>query len=233
MRRFALVTLALAVGLAVATAALAGPKDPRLHRRAADVKRAKTLTMKLRDLPAGFSDKGRQRNSSGPTPDLPCAEPNLHDLVMTADVSSHRFARSRAASFAEAESEATFFRRAGEAQKAVAVMTSPKIGRCVKKYVVQSASKTTHGAMKIVSVRLVPLSARKGDMRTRIWDMFLTFRTQGLLFHDELVLAYYRRGRVLSFVMLNSLNGLTEREAKSISKSLTRRLERLPGSVVR
>ena len=47
------------------------------------------------------------------------------------------------------------------------------------------------------------------------------------------MLAYFRRCRVLSFVMLNSLNGLTDREAKRISASLTRRLEQLPESVVR
>lgn len=233
VRRTALLALLTITALAVAAVAFAGPKDPRLQRRPADVRRAKTLILKLRDLPDGFVDKGRQRNASGPTPDLPCAQPNLHALVMTADADSHQFARSRTASFAEATSEATFFPRPAEAQKVVTVMTSRKIGRCVKKVVVQSATKSTDGAMKIVSIRLVPISATVRDLHTRIWDMFLTFKTQGLLFHDELVLAYFRRGRVLSFVMLNSLNGLTEQEAKGISASLTRRLERLPKSVVR
>jgi len=233
MRRLVLLAVVTTVMLAVAAVALAAPKDPRLHRRPADVKRARTLILKLRDLPAGFLNKGRQKNDSGPTPDLPCAQPNLHALVMTADVGSHNFARARTASFAEASSEATFFRRPAEAEKVVTTMTSRKIGRCVKKFVVQSASKSTNGAMKIVSVRLVPISESVRDLHTRIWDMFLTFRTQGLLFHDELVLAYFRRGRVLSFVMLNSLNGLTEAEAKNISERLTRRLERLPEFVVR
>jgi len=233
MRGIALLAVMTAAALAVATVALAGSKDPRLQRRPADVRRAKTLILKLRDLPAGFVDKGRQKNSSGPTPDLPCAQPNLHALVMTADADSHQFARSRVASFAEATSEATFFRRPAEAQKVVTAMTSRKIGRCVKKVVVRSASKSTGGAMKVVSIRLVPISATVRDLHTRIWDMFLTFKAHGLLFHDELVLAYFRRGRVLSFVMLNSLNGLTDREAKRISASLTRRLEQLPESVVR
>jgi len=232
VRRAALLVFMTAAALAVATVAAAGPKDPRLHRRPADVRRAKTLVLKLRDLPAGFVDKGRQHNS-GPTPDLPCAEPDLHALVMTADADSHQFARSSTASFAEATSEATFFRRPAEARKVVKVMTSRKIGRCVKKVVVRSASRSTGGAMKIVSVRLVPISATVRDLHTRIWDMFLTFKAHGLLFHDELVLAYFRRGRVLSFVMLNSLDGLTDSEAKAISASLTRRLERLPESVVR
>lgn len=232
VRRTALLALLTAVALAAATVAFAGAKDPRLQRRPADAKRAARLILRLGDLPAGFVDKGRQKNSSGPTPDLPCAQPNLHALVMTADANSHQFARSRAGSFAEATSEATFFRRPAEARKVVTVMTSRKIGRCVKKLVVQSASKSTNGAMKIVSVRLVPISTTARDLHTRIWDMFLTFKTQGLLFHDELVLAYFRRGRVLSFVMLNSLNGLTEQEAKGISASLTRRLERLPKAIV-
>ena len=62
--------------------------------------------------------------------------------------------------------------------------------------------------------------------------MFLTFKVNGARFRDELVLAYFRRGRVVSMVMLNSLNGLTEAEAAGISAALTRRLERLPKSVV-
>jgi hypothetical protein len=232
VRRLALLALAAAVMLAVAASAFAGPKDPQLHRRGADVRRAKTLIMTLGDLPAGFVDRGPQKDDSGPTPDLPCAEPNLHALVMTADVSSHQFARSRAASFAEASSEASFFVRAAQARKAVTAVTNRKIGRCLKKFVVKSAKKSSNGAMKIVSVRLVPLTESVRDMHAKLWDMFLTFKANGLLFRDELVLAYFRRGRVVSMVMLNSLNGLTEQEARNISAALTRRLEQLPKSVV-
>ena len=233
MRGFAVLALAAAAALVVVAVALAGPKDPRLHRRAADVKRAKTLVMKLRDLPAGFVDKGRQKDNSGPTPDIPCSVPNLHALVMTADVSSHEFARNRTLKFAEATSEVSFFIRPAQAQKAVAAVTSRKIGRCIKKFVVRDAQKSTNGEMKIVSVRLVPLSESVKDLRARIWDMFLTFKVRGVLFHDELVLAYFRRGRVVSMVMLNSVNGLTEQESAGISASLTRRLALLPKSVVR
>lgn len=232
MRRVAPLLLAAAVMLALAAAALAGPKDPRLHRRPADVRRAKTLVMRLRDLPAGFVDKGRQKDSSGPTPDLPCSEPNLHALVMTAEVSSHDFARNRTLAIAEASSQATFFSRPDQARKAVAAITSPKIGRCLKKFVVESAQKSTNGQMKIISVRLVPISETVKDLHTRIWDMFLTFKVHGIRFRDELVLAYLRRGRAVSMVMLNSLNGLTEAEAAGISRALAVRLERLPRSVV-
>src|SRR5215467_10636560 len=77
VRRLALLALTAALALAVAAVAFAGPRDPQLHRRAADVTRAKTLIVKLRDLPAGFADKGKQKGDSGPTPDLPCAQPNL------------------------------------------------------------------------------------------------------------------------------------------------------------
>jgi hypothetical protein len=47
-----------------------------------------------------------------------------------------------------------------------------------------------------------------------------------------MALAYLRRGRVVSFLMLNSLNGLTEEDAKNISEALTRRLFSLPKSAV-
>jgi hypothetical protein len=232
MRRFALVAVVTVVGLAFAAVALAGPKDPRLHRRPADVKRARPLVMKLRDLPAGFVDKGRQKNDSGPTPNLPCSEPNLHALVMTAEVSSHVFARQRALAYAETSSQATFFSRPGQARRAVAVITSPRIGRCLRKFVVASVKRSTGGQMKIVSVRLVPISETVKDLHTRIWDLFLTFEVNGVRLRDELVLAYFRRGRVVSMVMLNSLDGLTEAEAAGISKTMTLRLERLPKSVV-
>jgi hypothetical protein len=231
VRRLALLALAAAVTLAVAAAAFAGPNDPRLHKRAADAKRARTLLLKRSDLPAGFVDKGPQK-PSGPTPDIPCAQPNLHALVMTADVSSHEFDRNRLASVAEATSEATFFVRATQARKAVAVVTSPRIGRCLKRFVVRNATKGTNGALKITRVRLVPVSENVRDLHTRLWDMFLTFKAQGIVFHDELVLAYFRRGRVVSMVMLNSLNGLSEKEASRISAALTFRLERLPKSVI-
>ena len=232
MRRLAPLALSVSVILAVAAAAFAGPNDPRLHKRAVDVKRAKTLLLKRADLPAGFVDNGPQK-PSGPAPDIPCAQPNLHALVMTADVSSHEFARNRPASVAEATSGASFFVRAPQAQKAVAAVTSPKIGRCLKKFVVTSATKGTNGALKITRVRLVPISENVRDLHTRIWDMFLTFKAQGVVFHDELVLSYLRRGRVVSTMMLNSLNGLTEAEASRISARLTFRLEQLPKSAVR
>lgn len=230
MRRLALLTLAAAVMLAVAAAAFAGPRDPRVHKHPADVRQAKALILRLSDLPAGFVDKGPQRNDSGPTPPG-CTEPNLHALVETADVSSHNFERDQAG-FAEALSETSFFVRPAQAQKAVAASTSSKLTHCVKQAIVASAKKSSGGAMTVVSTRLVPISETVRDLHTRIWDIFVNFKARGLLFRDEMVLAYFRRGRVVSFVMLNSINGLTAEEARVISARLTRRLESLPKSVV-
>lgn len=231
VRRIALLALAVAAVLAVAAAAFAGPRDPRLHKRPADVTRAKTLIMKLRDLPAGFVDKGPEK-SSGPTP-AGCSQPNLHALVMTADVSSHKFVRAHAGAYAVALSEVTFFVRPAQAQRAVAAVTTSKMGRCLKEAAVEGAKKSANGALTIVSARAVPISESVADMHDKFWDIVVTARVHGLLLHDELVLAYLRRGRVVSIVMLNSLNGLTEAEAKNISETLTLRLARLPKSVVR
>ena len=72
------------MALAATAAALAGPRDPRLHKRPADVQLARSLILKQADLPAGFVDKGRQKQDASSTPDLPCTQPNLHALVMTA-----------------------------------------------------------------------------------------------------------------------------------------------------
>jgi hypothetical protein len=230
VRRVALLILAACVMLIAAAAAFAGPRDPRLHKRPADVARAKALILKLGDLPAGFVDKGPQKDDSGPTPPG-CTAPNLHALVVTADVSSHSFERDRAG-FAEALSETSFFLRPAQAQRAVVASTNSKLTGCVKRAIVASAKKSSGGAMTVVSTRLVPISATVGDLHTKIWDIFVAFKTRGLLFHDEMVLAYFRRGRVVSFVMLNSINGLTEEDAKNISERLTMRLKSLPKSIV-
>jgi hypothetical protein len=230
VRRVALLALPALVMLGLAASAFAGPRDPQLHKRPADVTRAKALVLRLHDLPAGFVDKGPQKNDSGPTPPG-CTEPNLHALVETADVSSHDFQRVRAG-FAEALSETSFFLRPAQAQTAVAASTNSKLTRCVKEAIIAGAKKSAGGAMTVVSTRLVPISETVRDLHTKIWDIFVTLKARGLLFRDEMVLAYFRRGRVVSFVMLNSINGLTEEDAKNISLKLTLRLESLPKSAV-
>jgi len=202
-----------------------------MHKRPVDMSRAKALLLEHGDLPAGFVDKGPQKNDSGPVPPG-CREPDLHALVETADVSSHQFERVRAGGFAEALAEVSFFVKPVQAQRAVAASTSSKLMRCVKRVIVASAKKSSGGAMTVVSTRLVPITETVGDLHNTIWDIFINFRARGLLFRDEMVLAYFRRGRVVSFVMLNSINGLTEAEAKNISSALTRRLASLPKSAV-
>jgi hypothetical protein len=232
VRRVALVALSLGVALTAAAAALAGPNDPQLHKRAADVRLAKSLILKRADLPAGFVDKGRQRNS-GPTPDLPCREPNLHALVMTADVSSHDFVRQHTGAYAETSSGASFFLREAQAAKAIAAVTNGKLAACLKEAVIKSATKSSNGALTVVSAHVTPISESVADLRVKLWDILVAFKVQGHVLHDELVLAYFRRGRVVSALMVNSLNGLTEGESKNISQTLTIRLESLPKSAVR
>jgi len=231
VRRFALVALSLCVALIAAAAALAGPNDPQLHKRAADVRLAKTLILKHSDLPAGFVDKGPQKNS-GPTPDVGCRQPNLHALVMTADVSSHKFVREHPGAYAETASEASFFRSATQARKAVSAVTNKKMGSCLKRAFIKSATKSSHGTLKVVSARVTPISESVVDLRIKLWDILVAFKVNGRLFHDELVLAYFRRSRVVSSLMVNSLNGLTENESKSISEKMTFRLESLPKPAV-
>lgn len=123
-------------------------------------------------------------------------------------------------------------RQPAQAVKAVTAETNRKLGTCLKEAVIKSATKSSHGALKVVSAHVTPLSESVGDLRARFWDILVTFKAHGLLFHDELVLAYFRRGRVVSALMVNSLNGLTEEESKNISEMLTVRLESLPKSVV-
>jgi hypothetical protein len=229
--KLALVVLAVAVALAAAAAALAGSKDPQLHKRAADVRLAKSLILKRADLPAGFADKGPDK-SSGPVPDV-CPQPNLHSLVMTSDVSSHNFVRKSSGGYGEVSSGASFFLRPAQAQKAVAVVTSKKMGPCLKQAVIKGASKGSHGVLKVVSTHVTPISESVVDMRIKLWDIVAVFKVKGHLVQDELVLGYFLRGRVVSSLMVNSLHGLSESESRDISEKLTFRLESLPKSAVR
>lgn len=222
--------LLVGCGLTAATAA-AGPNDPQLHAVAADVKMAKTLIVARRDLPSGFVDKGPQKNT-GATPDLPCSEPDMHALVMTADVSSHDYTRTSSGSYAEVESEGAFFRSAADAEKMVGVMMNGKLGSCLKRGFDTGLTSSSKGAAKVVSSRLVPFSESVGNLHVRMWDIFVTFEARGLQFRDELVLGFYRRGRVVSSLLMDSLAGLTENDAKNISETLTLRLEALPSSAV-
>src|SRR4029078_8642237 len=123
--RIALVLLSVGVALAAAAAAFAGSKEPHLHKRAADVRLATSLILKRADLPAGFVDNGPQK-SSGPTPDLPCPQPNLHALVISGDASRHHFVPKHPGAYAETATGASFFLRAAQAERAVAAITSKK-----------------------------------------------------------------------------------------------------------
>jgi len=232
MCRLALLALTVGVALAGTTAALAGPRDPQLHKRAADVRLAKSLILKRADLPAGFVDNGPQK-SSGPTPDLPCPEPNLHALVMTADASSHNFVRKHPGAYAETATGASFFLRAAQAERAVAAITSKKLGPCLKQAVIKGASKGANGTLKVVAAHGTPISESVVDMHIKLWDILVTFSVKGHVVRDEVVLGFFRRGRVVSTLLVNSLNGLTENESKNISEKMTFRLESLPKSVVR
>ena len=232
MCRLALLALTVGVALAGTTAALAGPRDPQLHKRAADVRLAKSLILKRADLPAAFVDNGPQK-SSGPTPDLPCPEPNLHALVMTADASSHNFVRKHPGAYAETATGASFFLRAAQAERAVAAITSKKMGPCLKQAVIKGASKGANGTLKVVAAHATPISESVVDMHIKLWDILVTFSMKGHVVRDEVVLGFFRRGRVVSTLLVNSLNGLTENESKNISEKMTFRLESLPKSVVR
>lgn len=226
-----LVALLLVGSALTAATALAGPNDPQLRPRTADVKLAKTLVLSRSELPGGFVDKGPQKQTSV-APNVPCAEPNLHALVMTADVNSHRFVRSRTGSYAELDFEGTFFRHPADAEKAVGSMMSKAIGSCLKGYVVAGFDKGAKGKAKIVSTHVTPLSEAIGDLHVRMWDLNLAFQVRGITLRAELVLAFYRRGRVVSSMMMDTLGGLSELEAKDVSESVTVRLEALPPSAV-
>jgi hypothetical protein len=192
--RSSVVVLALAACLAgSASAAAAGsPKDPTLHRVAADVALAKTLLLGKRDLPAGFRDAGPDTSGNGS--DDVCkgvVEPDLHRLVMQADVTSHDFQLTDAATgFTQVSTEATLFRSAREATASMAWFTSlpkSKLQTCFEAAFRAGLPK----AAKTQGFRLQVTRRTISDLHLGIWEMGLRFPEErrldpGRLRHREL-----------------------------------------------
>ena len=228
MGRSSVVVLALAACLAgSASAAAAGsPKDPTLHRVAADVALAKTLLLGKRDLPAGFRDAGPDTSGNGS--DDVCkgvVEPDLHRLVMQADVTSHDFQLTDAATgFTQVSTEATLFRSAREATASMAWFTSlpkSKLQTCFEAAFRAGLPK----AAKTQGFRLQVTRRTISDLHLGVWEMGLRFQKNGAWIPVDFVIASYRRGRALEMLMaVNAGGGLDPRLMRTVSETITTRL---------
>ena len=224
-------SLCLALIMIVPTLALAGrsPKDPQLQPRAADIKLAKSLLVTRSDLPAGFIDKGAQGSGNGSAGEPGCI-PSLHSLAATADVNGHTFDRN--GSEDSISSGATFFLTSQQAGTAIAAVSNVKTGRCLKTVLISQLHKSL-GNKVTLKVRVVPLAVSSGEFRLTAWDVILTMKAKGRTIGGELLVAFYRRGRVVSNLDISTFGGLTSADAAKLSKAVATRLLQLPASAVR
>ena len=227
-RSSAVVLVALAACLAgpASVAAAGSPKDPTLHRVAADVALAKTLLIAKRDLPAGFRDAGPDTSGNGS--DDVCkgvVEPDLHRLVMQADLTSHDFDLTDSATgFTQVSTEATLFRSAREATASMAWFTSlpkSKLHACFEAAFRAGLPKSA----KTQGFRLDVTRRTISDLHLGIWEMGLRLQKNGTWVPVDFVIASYRRGRALEMLLaVNAGGGLDPTLMRTISETITSRL---------
>ena len=227
-RSSAVVLVALAACLAgpASVAAAGSPKDPTLHRVAADVALAKTLLIAKRDLPAGFRDTGPDTSGNGSDDDCKgVVEPDLHRLVMQADLTSHDFDLTDSATgFTQVSTEATLFRSAREATASMAWFTSlpkSKLHACFEAAFRAGLPKSA----KTQGFRLDVTRRTISDLHLGIWEMGLRLQKNGTWVPVDFVIASYRRGRALEMLLaVNAGGGLDPTLMRTISETITSRL---------
>jgi hypothetical protein len=229
MRRF---VLAVVVVVGVSAAASAGyarsPKDPVLRRRPADVALAKTLLLAASDLPDGFRDAGADRSSSSGSGSVNCkgvVEPDLHRLVMTADVSSHDFERTDAVSgFTQVSTEATLFESAADAQTGISWLVSlpkAKLDSCFSSMIRAGLPKTA----KTAGFHLTVARRTIGQVQIFVWELQVQFERNGSWIPIDMVIAGFHRARALEMLtVVSGGRGLDPAVMTGFSRTLTARL---------
>jgi hypothetical protein len=223
-----LLTLLAVVGIGVLTAGAyaRSPKDPTLRSRPGDVALAKSLLLGKADLPADFRDTGPDHSGSGPNVDCNgVVQPDLHRLVMTADVTSHDFERTDPLSgFTQLSTEATLFVNAAEAQASIAwliALPKAKLQSCFAAAVRAGLPKAT----KTAGFHLTTLRRSIGQLRLYVWEVQLRFERSGTWTPIDFVMAGYHRGRALEMLMIvNAGGGLDPAFVTNLSRTLTARL---------
>ena len=228
LRRFVLaVVVVVGVSVAASVAYARSPKDPVLRSRPADVALAKTLLLGASDLPEGFRDAGVDR-SSGSNGSVDCkgvVEPDLHRLVMTADVTSHDFERTDSVSgFTQVSTEATLFESAAEAQTGIAWLVSlpkAKLDSCFSSMIRAGLPKTA----KTAGFHLTVARRTIGGVQIFVWELQVQFERNGSWTPIDMVIAGYHRARALEMLMVVSGGrGLDPTVMTAFSRTLTTRL---------
>jgi hypothetical protein len=219
-------SVAALLALSCSTAFARSPRDPTLHRVAADVTLATTFLIAKRDLPAGFRDTGPDTSGSG-TDEL-CkgvVQPDLHRLVMTADVSSHDFARTdNLTGFTQLSTESGIFRSAREAAQSMAWFAR------LPKATVQSCFEAAFRAglpktAKTAGFHLTVVHRTTADLHLDLWELQLRVQRNAAWIPVDLLIGSYRRGRALEMVLaVNVGPGLEPSLMKDVSRTISSRL---------
>lgn len=224
MRRFVppiLVVLTLS-GLA-SVASARSPKDPVLRSRPADVSLARSLLLAKADFPPGFRDAGPDRSGSGNFDCNEVAQPDLHRLVMTADVSSHDFQRTDPVTgFTQVSTEATLFVNATEAQAGIAWLANlprAKLSDCFAAAFRAGLPKTA----KMAGFHLTALQRAIGPLHIYVWELQLRVQRNGAWIPVDFVIGDYRRGRGIATLVALQVGG-------ALDPSLTTQLSRTFGT---
>jgi hypothetical protein len=221
----AVTTIACVAGMAAAAYARS-PKDPVLHARPADVALAKGLLLGEPDLPAGFRDAGPDRSGSGGAVDCKgVAQPDLHRLVMTADVTSHVFQRvDGVTGFAQVTTEAALFVSAAQAAKSLAwIVTQPKakLNACFLAAIRSGVPKTA----KTAGFRLTILHRTITGVHVDVWEVRVQLKRGSVWIPFDVVIADYRRGRALENLRaVTTGQGLDPATTTALSRAVISRL---------
>jgi hypothetical protein len=196
VRGFFAFAVALMLLTNAAAASVRSPKDPTLRARPADVALAKQLLIRLSDLPAGFTDKGLDRsgdsNSNFSCPGV--TQPDLHRLILTADVNSHQFQRESATTgFSQISSEASLFRSASDAYASVewiVRLPTSTMQRCLAAVARAGLPNSARPAIHVTTAR-----RRIGDLRIFTWEIRAVVRNGAVRLPIDVTLGGYLRGR--------------------------------------
>jgi hypothetical protein len=227
MRRLIPLTIVVVCLAGVSSTASAGsPKDPVLRSRPADVALAKTLVLARTDLPAGFRDTGPDRSSSNSSFDCKgVVQPDLHRLVMTADVAGNDFERTDSVSgFTKLNTEITLFRNPVEAEASIGwIVNLPraKVEACLASVFRAALPKTakTRELHTTVDHRTI------GDLHLEMWELQWQLQQAGRWVPVDVLIAAFRRGRALEMLLaLNAGSGLDSALVTDLSRTISSRL---------
>jgi hypothetical protein len=188
MRLLALAVVAVAAVLA-APAAFAAQGEPQEKHTAADNAKARSIVLKLRDLPGtGWT---AEKDTSPDDDPLRCAgfNPDLSDLVETGDAESPNFDHKASGSFVS--STGSLFRSEVDANQGFDRVVKPGLIRCLQRVLEGESTAAAKIAVKRAGVFAFP---KVGD-ESRAYRVQATVTASGQTVPVVLDIVLFRSGR--------------------------------------